>query len=151
MPSTTRQLTLVPALAFGLVAFGARATFAAQGQRDSRARAAGSAATANEGLASFYTKRRQGRPAASGERFDNRALVAAHPSLPFGTRLRVTNLANGRSVVVNVVDRGPSASRQRKGYVIDLSRAAARALGFVHAGNAKVRLEVIGSANAVRR
>jgi rare lipoprotein A len=132
-------------LAFALcsVAVGTPAALRAQARTDSSITPSGTAVAANEGLASFYAKRRQGRRTASGERFDNKALVAAHPSLPFGTRLRVTNLANGRSVEVRVVDRGPSATRQREGYVIDLSRAAARALSFVRAGRTKVRLEVI--------
>jgi rare lipoprotein A len=97
-----------------------------------------------EGLASFYASRRHGRRTASGETFDNTALVAAHPSLPFGTRVRVTNLGNGRSVEVRIVDRGPSDGRRKEGYVIDLSRAAANRLGFVKKGRASVRLEVIG-------
>lgn len=90
-----------------------------------------------EGRASWYGSRHQGRRTASGERFDMRALTAAHPSLPFGSRVKVTNLGNQRSVVVRVNDRGPH-SRER---IIDLSRAAAERLGLLGSGVARVRLE----------
>src|SRR5215212_6066326 len=76
--------------------------------------------TGQEGLASYYANRRHGRRTASGETFDNKALVAAHPSLAFGTRVRVTNLRNGRVVEVRIVDRGPAEARRKEGYVIDL-------------------------------
>src|SRR3989441_10230861 len=87
------------------------------------------------GLASWYDL--QGRPTASGERFDQRELTAAHRSLPLGTRVLVTNLANGRSVRVRINDRGPFA----RGRVIDVSRAAARRLGMVGAGTGRGRIE----------
>lgn len=93
------------------------------------------------GVASFYADRFHGRRTASGERFDQSAMTAAHRTLPFGTRVRVTNLGNGRRVVVRITDRGP-AKRER---VIDLSKAAARELRFVGAGLARVRLEVLPS------
>ena len=92
-----------------------------------------------EGQASFYASRHHGRRTASGERFDMHALTAAHPSLPFGSRVRVTNLANQRSVVVRINDRGPHA----RGRIIDLSRAAAERLGMLSRGVAPVRLEVL--------
>jgi rare lipoprotein A len=142
---TIYRITLVPLLAVSSAIVAAPPTLPAQVRSDTRTPANASPTTSSEGLASFYAKRRQGRRTASGERFDNNALVAAHPSLPFGTRLRVTNLSNARSVQVRVIDRGPSAARQRQGYVIDLSRAAARALAFVRTGHARVRLEVVGS------
>lgn len=91
------------------------------------------------GLASWYGPRFHGRLTASGETFDMASLTAAHPQLPFGSRVRVTNLANGRSVVVTINDRGPYV----KPRIIDLSHAAARRLGFVDDGLAKVRLEVL--------
>lgn len=103
-----------------------------------------------EGWATFYTKRRAGRRTASGERYDPRALVAAHPTLPFGTQLRVTRIETGVSVVVRVIDRGPSHAQRRHGYIIDLSRAAAESLAFVRQGRARVRLEVVGKPAAVR-
>jgi peptidoglycan lytic transglycosylase len=92
-----------------------------------------------EGIASWYGPRFDGRTTASGERFDEDALTAAHATLALGTRVRVTNLRNGRSVVVRINDRGP-AYRDR---VVDLSRAAAAALGMIRRGTAPVRLEVL--------
>lgn len=91
------------------------------------------------GPASWYGEPHHGRLTASGERFDMHALTAAHPTLPFGTRLRVVNLRNDRSVEVRVNDRGPSVP----GRIIDLSYAAARALGAVRAGIVPVRLTVL--------
>jgi rare lipoprotein A len=91
---------------------------------------------ASQGVASFYT---EGQQTASGEKFDTHDLTAAHPTLPFGTRLRVTNVATGRSVVVRVNDRGPYVP----GRVVDVSHSAANALGMVESGIAKVKLDVI--------
>jgi rare lipoprotein A len=91
---------------------------------------------ASQGVASFYT---EGRLTASGEKFDTRDLTAAHPTLPFGTRLRVTNVATGRSVTVRVNDRGPYVP----GRVVDVSHSAADALGMVGSGIAKVKLDVV--------
>ena len=96
-----------------------------------------------EGLATFYGKEFQGRTTASGARYDMRQLVAAHPSYPFGTLLRVTNLTNGRSVRVRVVDRGPAVGPQTAGILIDLSYRAAEMLRFISEGRARVRLEVL--------
>ena len=93
------------------------------------------------GVASYYGRECKGRRTANGERFDPNQLTAAHRSLPFGTRVKVTNLDNGRHVVVRINDRGPYA----KGRVLDLSRAAARKLGYVHEGTAHVRIEVLKS------
>jgi rare lipoprotein A len=91
------------------------------------------------GLASYYAREHDGQRTASGERFDMRAMTAAHRTLPFGTRVRVTNLENGRQAVVRVNDRGPF----RKGRIIDVSYAAARALGLVQQGVARVRVDVL--------
>ena len=91
---------------------------------------------ASQGIASFYT---EGTRTASGERFDPHELTAAHPTLPFGTKLRVTNVASGRSVTVRVNDRGPYVP----GRVVDVSYSAADALGMVGKGTAKVRLDVV--------
>ena len=96
-----------------------------------------------EGLASYYGKEFHGKITASGIRFNMNAMVAAHPSYPFGTLLRVTNLANGRSARVRILDRGPARQRQADGIVIDLSRRAAEVLGFIQQGHARVRLEVL--------
>ena len=95
------------------------------------------------GLASYYGKEFHGRTTASGIRFDMNAMVAAHPSYPFGTGLRVTNLANGRSTSVRIVDRGPARHLRAEGVVIDVSRGAAEVLRFVQQGRARVRLEVL--------
>jgi rare lipoprotein A len=91
------------------------------------------------GEASWYGAAHQGRPTSSGEAFDMSKLTAAHPTLPAGTQLRVTNLRNGRSVQVRVNDRGPAVP----GRIIDLSHAAAEALGFLDAGVAPVRIQVL--------
>ena len=91
---------------------------------------------ASQGIASFYT---EGTETASGEKFDTRELTAAHPTLPFGTKLRVTNISTGRAVTVRVNDRGPYVA----GRVVDVSHSAADALGMVGAGIAKVRLDVV--------
>src|SRR5262245_2577923 len=91
------------------------------------------------GTASFYAHHFHGKTTASGKVYDETELTAAHRTLPFGTRVRVTNMANDRSVVVTVTDRGPH-NRKR---VIDLSRRAADLLGFVDRGTTRVRLEVL--------
>ncbi|MGH9394525.1 MAG: septal ring lytic transglycosylase RlpA family protein [Terriglobales bacterium] len=91
------------------------------------------------GIASWYGAWFQGKETTSGERFNMYALTAAHRQLPFGTRVRVTNLTNHRSVVLRINDRGPvPASR-----VIDLSFAAARALGFYEDGLIPVRIDLV--------
>jgi peptidoglycan lytic transglycosylase len=92
-----------------------------------------------QGEASYYGHELAGNRTASGERFNPNALTAAHRSLPLGTRLRVTNVANGRSVIVRVNDRGPFV-RSR---LIDVSLAAAREIQMVRAGRAQVRLEIV--------
>jgi rare lipoprotein A len=95
------------------------------------------------GLASYYGREFHGRTTASGIRFDMNALVGAHPSYPFGTRVRVTNLANDRSTIVRIVDRGPTPPLGADGLLIDVSRKAAETLGFVQQGRTRVRLEVL--------
>ena len=91
------------------------------------------------GKASWYGDAHHGRKTASGETFDMNALTAAHRTLPLGTRVLVTNLANGRSIEVRINDRGPMVSDR----IIDLSFAAARALGGVGAGVLRVRIAVV--------
>ncbi len=91
------------------------------------------------GIASWYGPGFHGRRSASGERYNQNALTAAHRSLPFGTNVQVTNLNNGRSVIVRINDRGPFI----RGRVIDLSAAAARVLGVMQTGVAPVRLEIL--------
>jgi rare lipoprotein A len=97
---------------------------------------AGGTKVASQGVASFYT---EGTETASGEKFDTNELTAAHPTLPFGTKLRVTNTATGRSVTVRINDRGPYVH----GRVVDVSYSAANALGMVNKGIANVKLDVV--------
>ncbi|NEP50867.1 MAG: septal ring lytic transglycosylase RlpA family protein [Moorea sp. SIO3C2] len=91
------------------------------------------------GIASWYGSAFHGRRTASGERFNQYALTAAHRSLRFGTRVKVTNLRNGRSVIVRINDRGPYV----RGRIIDLSRGAARIIGLVRSGTGSVRIEIL--------
>jgi rare lipoprotein A len=93
------------------------------------------------GTASYYGKGFNGRRAANGETFNMHAMTAAHRSLPFGTQLQVTNMRNGRSVVVRIQDRGPYV----RGRVLDLSYGAARALDMITSGTAKVKMVAIGA------
>ena len=90
------------------------------------------------GVASWYGKKYHGRPTASGEKFNMHKLTAAHRSLPLGLTAKVTHLASGRSIKVRINDRGPFVD----GRVIDLSYGAAKKLGMVDAGLARVRIEV---------
>ncbi len=115
------------------------ATLLAAGCASTNPRRLAGPGDAEVGIASYYDSAHEGRATASGERFDPDRLTAAHPTLPFGTRVRVTNLENGRSVVVTITDRGPF----HRGRVIDLSERAARRLGFVARGVARVRLDVL--------
>jgi rare lipoprotein A len=96
------------------------------------------------GVASWYGHPYHGRRAANGARYDMNRLTAAHRFLPFGTRVRVQNLRNARTVEVEITDRGPFV----EGRLIDLSRAAADVLGFQRAGLASVRLDVLAGAAA---
>ncbi len=95
--------------------------------------------TLEEGLASWYGGKFQGRLTSSGEVFDTNLLTAAHKTLPFGTLAKVTNLANGLSIVVKINDRGPFV----EGRIIDLSRAAAEQIDMVGLGTARVSVEVL--------
>jgi peptidoglycan lytic transglycosylase len=97
---------------------------------------AAGASDALYGLASYYT---EGSETASGEKLDGNKLTAAHQTLPFGTRVRVTNVANGRSVTVRINDRGPFVG----GRVVDVSYSAAERLGITDRGIAKVKLDVV--------
>ena len=99
----------------------------------------------NCGHASWYAL--DGRTTANGERMSSKVMTAAHKFLPFGTKVRVTNLRNGKSVVVRINDRGPFIS----GRVIDVTRAAARRLGFRSTGVARVALKVVGGAGRHKR
>jgi rare lipoprotein A len=119
-----RQTRLVTLLAI-LLSFGALAANVAEVQ---------------EGKASYYADSLDGNKTASGEPYDKNALTAAHRELPFGTRVKVTYLKNGKSVDVVINDRGPHS----KNRIIDISGAAAEQLGLKEAGVGKVKLEVYG-------
>ena len=95
------------------------------------------------GLASWYGPGFHGEETASGEIFDQREMVAAHRTLPLGSVIRVTNLENGRRVTLRVIDRGPYGRNYRKGTIVDVSRGAARRLGFISDGIVRVRIEVM--------
>jgi rare lipoprotein A len=92
-----------------------------------------------EGTASYYGRELHGRRTSSGERFSKHKLTAAHPTLAFGTMVKVTNLDNGKSVTVRINDRGPSTKKR----IIDVSYAAAKKLGMVATGTAQVRIEAL--------
>jgi len=109
---------------------------AAASVRPSSPLSAHATAPASQGVASFYS---DDQDTASGEKFDRNELTAAHPSLPFGTRLRVTNVSTGRAVTVRVNDRGPYV----RGRIVDVSYSAAEALGMVNTGVANVKLDVV--------
>jgi rare lipoprotein A len=96
--------------------------------------------TVQEGIASWYGPGYHGNKTASGERFDQEALTAAHQYWAFGTRVKVTLLSTGKSVVVRINDRFPG----HKGRIIDLSKGAARAIGLLGPGTGRVRLEIVG-------
>ena len=100
---------------------------------------AGSTGRVTSGTASWYGPGFHGRLTANGERYNMNGLTAAHKSLKFGTKVRVTNKRNGRSVVVRINDRGPYVGSR----VIDLSKGAAQAIGMVNSGTASVTLEVL--------
>ena len=91
------------------------------------------------GKASFYADKFEGSPTASGEKYRHNRMTAAHKSLPFGTKVKVTNIANNQTVEVVINDRGPYVENR----VIDLSKSAAEKLGFVNQGLAEVKVEVI--------
>ena len=95
------------------------------------------------GLASYYGPGFHGEETASGEIFDQNEMVAAHRTLPLGSVVRVTNLENGRRVVLRVIDRGPYGKNYRKGTIIDVSKGAARRLRFIRDGLVKVKVEVL--------
>jgi len=98
-----------------------------------------SGSTELEGLASYYAEEFNGRLTANGETFDMNALTAAHRSFPFGTLLRITNVENGKSVVVRVNDRGPFV----EGRIIDLSLGAAKAVDMIQHGTALVKIDIL--------
>jgi len=97
------------------------------------------AETVGQGEASYYGKEHAGKRTANGERFNPGALTAAHRTLPFGSKIRVTNQSNGKSVIVRINDRGPFTKRR----IVDVSLAAANEIQMVRAGKASVKLELL--------
>jgi rare lipoprotein A len=95
------------------------------------------------GLASYYSRRFEGKKTAGGETFRNDEMMAAHRTYPLGTLVRVTNLENGESVRVRIADRGASAKNHRQGVIIDVSQAAATRLKMKKDGRVKVRVDVL--------
>jgi rare lipoprotein A len=95
------------------------------------------------GQATFYGAAWRGKITASGRKFDDRKAVAAHRTYPFGTVVRVTNLENGRSMNVVIIDRGPFGKNRREGAIIDLSHSVANDLDAVRRGQVAVKLEVL--------
>lgn len=96
-------------------------------------------ASVEEGIASYYAEEFNGRKTSNGEIYDMNAMTAAHRTLPFNSRVQVTNLESGKSVIVRINDRGPFKDER----VIDLSLAAAKAIEMIGTGTAKVRVEVV--------
>lgn len=92
------------------------------------------------GICVFYSDQFQGRPVASGEKYDKNSMSAAHKTLPFGTMVKVTNLKNNKSVVVRINDRGPHGSKDK---IIEVTRRAAEELDMIKDGKAKVQIEVV--------
>jgi rare lipoprotein A len=135
-------LALAAALMLGVPAGGPRADTAPDIGALATALERGLVNAVQEGFVSWYGAAFHNRPTASGELFDSGGMTMAHPSLPFGTRVRVTNVRNGRSVVVRVNDRGPFVGQR----IADLSRAAAAQLGMLKRGVVKARIEVVDGA-----
>ncbi|NOQ16456.1 MAG: septal ring lytic transglycosylase RlpA family protein [Methyloprofundus sp.] len=94
---------------------------------------------AEEGIASYYADKYHGRKTASGALYDKNKMTAAHRTLKFGTKVKVTDLKNNKSVVVTVNDRGPYSKKR----IIDLSYVAAKKIGLIKAGLSKVRVEIV--------
>lgn len=134
-PAADPLAALTPAEARSLAAASSGATSEAAPEADAE-----TGTFLASGVASYYGRELAGRPTASGERFNPEGLTAAHRTLPLGTRIRVTNPANGRSVVVRVNDRGPFVH----GRILDLSHGAARAIGLVSRGHGRVEIERLG-------
>ncbi|MEO8441517.1 MAG: septal ring lytic transglycosylase RlpA family protein [Betaproteobacteria bacterium] len=139
-----RELPVLKIVGFCLLAL-MLISFAMAGT-PARERAAATERTASQtryGLASYYGKGLQGKQTAEGATFDKNQISAAHPTYPMGTRLKVTNLKNGRTVNVRVNDRGPIKKHRAQGVIIDLSEQAARELGFKRQGKTRVKTEVL--------
>lgn len=145
MRCTYRSFQLVFVCAMALAACAAyaadQAMPAAKAGSPAHAPAKASATGNETGLAAVYSDRLNGHRTASGKRYHRNALTAAHKTLPFGTHVKVTNTKNGKSAELVINDRGP----RQTGRVLDISPAAAKALGFSRHGMAEVSVEVIGA------
>ena len=145
-----RRLSVATVLALAMLALTLPGGYARADKADGVDLAAaverGIVTAVQEGLVSWYGAAFHDRPTASGERFDSNDFTMAHPTLPFGTEVKVTNLRNGRSVVVRVNDRGPHVGQR----IADLSRAAAAQIGMLKRGVVRARIEVL-DANPVAR
>jgi rare lipoprotein A len=140
----TLARVLMPGLAMALLSSGCATREPAHGPVRASAPPATPAASREEaGYATYVAQSFHGRRSASGATFDERSLVAAHRTLPFGSLVRVTNVTNGRSVTVRIIDRGPYGVNDREGTIIDLSRAAARRLRMLRDGQVPARVEVL--------
>jgi len=151
--NSSRRLTLLVALATtalavsGVSAQTSPAPAAAPPAISAAAPAAQAAASVESGKIAWYGRKFAGRRTASGESFNPDALTMAHKTLPFGTRVKVTNLANKKSVTLRVNDRGPTQADR----VGDVSLAAARQLGMLRSGVVDAEIEVIAAAPAKKR
>ena len=123
----------------GLAVFDANAQTSRTPPSPAAGAVAGAVGDTQTGLAAYYSQRLEGRRTASGEAFSNAALTTAHQTLPFGTRVRVTRVKGGKSVILRVNDRGPTQPNR----IVDVTRAAAQRLGFMRAGLTEVKLEVV--------
>lgn len=132
-----RHLTRI--LILGLIGLGLSLSALPLSAKEKLSQKSQTQAKAMTGMASYYGKKFHGRRTANGETFNNNALTAAHKTLPFGTKVKVTHLRNRKSVVVRINDRGPFI----RGRVIDLSVAAAKKIGLTRTGVARVKLELI--------
>ena len=133
------KFPLIRAMTFGALLLAAGAAFPQAPATEAKAASAGAADHRLSGLAAVYNDRLNGHKTASGKRYDKTALTAAHPTLPFGSKVKVTNEKNGKSVVVTINDRGPTQADR----VLDLSQAAAKKLGIGPKGMAPVNVEVV--------
>jgi rare lipoprotein A len=129
----------------GFCTFALIVGFAQSSPAQQKAKKEGSSSAAKEetGTAVFYSDKLVGRPLTSGEKYDKNALTAAHRTLPLGTKVKVTNLKNNKSVVVRINDRGPHGPKTE---IIDLSGKAAQELDMIKDGRVKVKLEVVEAA-----
>jgi rare lipoprotein A len=133
------KFPLFRAMTFGALLLAAGAAFPQAPAAEAKAASAAAADHRLSGLAAVYNDRLNGHKTASGKRYDKTALTAAHPTLPFGSKVKVTNEKNGKSVVVTINDRGPTQPER----VLDLSQAAAKKLGISPKGMAPVNVEVV--------